>query len=57
MATRVVGDAVYDAEASSMKAKPRKQLIKKGDPVSAKEIVTPSSMDEDEDEDEKDSLA
>jgi transcription factor SPN1 len=45
---------VYDAEASSMKAKPRKRLIKKGDPVSAKEIVTPSLVDEDEDEDEED---
>jgi transcription factor SPN1 len=43
---------VYDAEASSMKAKPRKRLIKKSDPASAKEIVTPNLVDEDEDEDE-----
>jgi transcription factor SPN1 len=43
---------VYDAEASSMKAKPMKRLIKKGDPVSAKEIETPNLVDEDEDEDD-----
>jgi hypothetical protein len=33
-----------------MKAKPRKRLMKKGNLVLAKEIVTPSLVDEDEDD-------
>ena len=35
-----------------MKAKPMKRLIKKGDPISVKEIETPNLVDEDEDEDD-----
>ena len=38
-----------------MKAKPMKWLIKKGDPVSAKEIETPNLVDEDEDDFERNS--
>ncbi|KAG6687929.1 hypothetical protein I3842_11G098900 [Carya illinoinensis] len=40
---------VYDADPSSLNAKPRKRLIKKSDTTTAKEIVVPSLVDEDED--------
>lgn len=41
---------VYDADPLSLKTKPRKRLIKKGENTGAKEIVVPSLVDEDEDD-------